>query len=175
MKKYKLKNQTYAEAFGVLFGIKHLLNIEFTEGHRWHKVALEHGVMHWFEEVDEFANLPKSVKEIEGRKWYIGTFGQIKEGGGVVNKDVNNLSSKERAEAFLALMQLVELRDAWNNSVDQEWDSDEAAYVLVRYSSMIKRGEFARYTPVLRFKTVELRNRFHEQFRDLIETAKELI
>jgi hypothetical protein len=61
---------------------------------------------------------PKSVTEIPNRNWYIDSSGIIKNlsnndwSGG---DDINNLSTENRAEAFLALMQLVEPRNTWNN------------------------------------------------------------
>ena len=116
-----------------------------------------------FKEIEN--KLPMSVEEIPNRKFYITNDSNI-----VINNNkrvlstgrscINQLSTKERAEAFLALMQLVELRDVWNG------DSERHLYLI--YSEN-------RTSNLLSFKTLELRNQFSEQFKDLIETAKELL
>lgn len=101
-----------------------------------------------------------SVEEIPNRDWFIFN-GQAQ--GILVNKHKENVSTKERAEAFLALMQLVELRDKWNG------DSERHPFLITLSFSPQKNSE------LISFKTFELRNKFAEQFKDLIETAKELL
>ena len=96
--------------------------------------------------------LPMSVEEIPNRTWFL-----------THNLEDYKLSTKVRAEAFLALMQLVELRDKWNG------DSERHDYLLTLDYGKLKSSE------LLSFKTSELRNKFEEQFKDLIETAKELL
>lgn len=115
--------------------------------------------------------LPMSVEEIPNRHWFI--CGLEK---GVVNtagqyNDKSQLSTKERAEAFLALMQLVELRDAWNG----DWKADYNNESQRKFCIMIKKGLTLRAAYPLYFKSGELRDQFNEQFKDLIETAKELL
>ena len=116
-----------------------------------------------FKEIE--SKLPMSVSEIPNRKFYITNDSNI-----VINNNkrvlstgrscINQLSTKERAEAFLALMQLVELRDVWNG------DSERHLYLIYREN---------KTSNLLSFKTLELRNQFSEQFKDLIEQAKELL
>ena len=116
-----------------------------------------------FKEIEN--KLPMSVEEIPNRKFYITNDSNI-----VINNNkrvlstgrscINQLSTKERAEAFLALMQLVELRDVWNG------DSERHLYLIYREN---------KTSNLLSFKTLELRNQFSEQFKDLIEIAKELL
>lgn len=98
--------------------------------------------------------LPMSVEEIPNRDFYINSHGTINQLA--IEHSNNGLSTKERAQAFLALMQLVELRDAWNG------DSERHEYFFANSS-------------VLCFKTAQLRKQFYEQFKDLIDTAKELL
>lgn len=106
--------------------------------------------------------LPMSVKEIENRKYYLDGTGKVCELNNQLG-DINQVSTKERAEAILALGQLLELRDAWNG------DSERHEYTtLINFRNSI-------YSSLLSFKTAELRNQFAEQFKDLIETAKELL
>ncbi len=126
-----------------------------------------------FKEIEN--KLPMSVEEIPNRNWFIGGDGIVYNTNGIGAKDKNQVSTKERAEAFLALMQLVELRDAWNGDWKAEFSNNEIKYLIFRVRNEIM---FHHNTPtncVLHFKSEQLRDQFAEQFKDLIETAKELL
>ena len=89
---------------------------------------------------------------------------------------VNTLPNKETAEAFLALMQLVQLRDCYRQGWTPDWSDDEQP----KYSVITSSGEVSVDTRivtngVLSFQSEEIRNEFLNNFRDLIEEAKELI
>ena len=136
--------------------------------------------MGWYRENDtiKFRNienkLPMSVEEIPNRKgFYIDSSSKILCGG---SKGKNNISTYERAEAFLALMQLVKLRDAWNGDWKADWkDSGENKFTIsVCENKIIYLWYWSEYH-VLHFKSEQLRDQFAEQFKDLIETAKELL
>ena len=111
-----------------------------------------------FKEIEN--KLPMSVYEIPNRRFYVTESGYGGYSDNVTLHGKGYLSTMERAKAFLALMQLVELRDVWNG------DSERHLYLI--YSEN-------RTSNLLSFKTLELRNQFGEQFKDLIETAKELL
>lgn len=121
--------------------------------------------------------LPLSVDEINHRPYYINNEGYINEYFGHTHKQgIQNVSTKERAEAFLALMQLIELRDAWNGDWKPDWTNGS----LKKYTIEVVRRKISKtslcYThKVLNFKSVKLRDKFLEQFEHLIETAKELL
>lgn len=124
-----------------------------------------------FKEIEN--KLPMSVEEIPNRNWYIAAKSEIKQLNTAYDK--NNLSTKERAEAFLALMQLVELRDAWNGDWKADWNNSEKKYLI-----FVSRGDITKFAnsvsnTVLHFKSEQLRDQFAEQFKDLIEQAKELL
>ena len=87
-----------------------------------------------------------------------------------------NLSSEERAEAFTALMQLVELRDAWND-IDggREFDKRGERYEIRHNNGNFKKYFSNRRGSVLEFHNQSTRNLFLETFKDLLETAKELL
>lgn len=116
--------------------------------------------------------LPMSVEEIPNRNYYIGCKGKICELNTAYDK--NNLSTKERAEAFLALMQLVELRDAWNGDWKADYNS-ETSYNIEAQDSGIIVYQYSNIPRVLNFKSRNIAEKFAEQFKDLIETAKELL
>ena len=120
-----------------------------------------------FKEIEN--KLPMSVEEIPNRDWFINSVGSIHKYEN--SKSKNHLSTKERAEAFLALMQLVELRDAWNG----DWKADYNNGNQSKYCVMIKKGITGRTAFSLCFKSGALRDQFAEQFSELIENAKELL
>ena len=109
--------------------------------------------------------LPMSVQEIPNRNWFL-----------THKLEDYKLSTKERAEAFLALMQLVELRDAWNGDFDPEISKGEKKlFAINKYGDTILTSEGYFSVGVLYFGKRLLRDKFAEQFKDLIETAKELL
>lgn len=81
-------------------------------------------------------------------------------------------TSKEEAEAFLALMQLRQLRKAWVG----DWsDIDGAAYsIYVEKGVILSIGRFG-ISRVLHFPSLEMAKDFLSCFRDLCETAKILL
>ena len=87
----------------------------------------------------------------------------------------NLLSSREQAEAFRALMQLVRLRDCYNESASYKDEEYEVVYDMVSKDFVVHDGTNDRSNHVLTFNTKRLAEQFLANFRDLIETAKELI
>ena len=88
------------------------------------------------------------------------------------------LSSLSRAEAFLALMQLVELRDAWNK-VDGfvvDWkDYIQLKYIIETTHDIISIDTDTEIKSVLAFGSAETRDKFLSTHKLLIEQAKELL
>lgn len=87
----------------------------------------------------------------------------------------NILPNKETAEAFLALMQLVQLRDCYR----QGWIPD---WIKGNYNAVITYGRHNLTSDcpywgnrILSFQTENICEEFLENFRDLIEKAKRLI
>lgn len=126
---------------------------------------------------------PLSVMELPyGERFYINEHSQIYS----TNKlsltrdfgDLNLCSTKERAEAILALIQLVELRDAWNR-VDgfvANWEIDkQCKYSICIKLNNIETVEYSFSNTVLHFGKASTRDLFLETHRKLIETAKEFI
>ena len=90
-----------------------------------------------------------------------------------VDTDRNSCTSKEEAEAFLALMQLRQLRKAWVG----DWTNVDSA---VAYSIYVDTGgslEVAGFgvDRVLNFPTEGMAEDFFNCFKDLCETAKILL
>ena len=92
------------------------------------------------------------------------------------NWDKNLLPSKSDAEGILALMQLIQLRDCYNDGWKPDWkDAQSDKYTIRRYKDDIVIAINGTNNHVLSFKTPNLRDMFLANFKDLIETAKDFI
>ena len=91
------------------------------------------------------------------------------------SEDRNILPNKETAEAFLALMQLIQLRDCYRDGWKPDWSEGSVKYSIVNYNGKIDMKENISNSRLLSFPTPNLRNKFFSNFRDLIKTAIELI
>lgn len=86
------------------------------------------------------------------------------------------LPNKETAEAFVALMQLIQLRNCYNGDWVPDWnDESRLKSVIVNNGGKDLRTHSITTNYVLTFKSEELRDQFLENFGDLIEIAKPLI
>lgn len=84
--------------------------------------------------------------------------------------------TKELAEAAVALCRLVRFRDAWNDGWIPNWESkSELKHTIIHCENDIARSSYLVYHEILSFKTEEIRDKFLQTFRDLIETAKPLL
>ena len=79
----------------------------------------------------------------------------------------------ELAKAAAALSQLLQLRDRWNGDWKREYGGFTA--VIINKREEIVKEELQSYNAPLVFKSKELRDKFLETFRDLIEIAKPLL
>lgn len=124
---------------------------------------------------------PLSIKEVKNRFHFIdinGVIHSLSDNNSDDNNDPNNLSSESRAKAFLALMQLIELRDAWNKIDKSNIDFTNIhinKYSINVFKNVIGIDTVVGQNQVLSFGSKETRDLFLETFRDLIETAKELL
>lgn len=85
------------------------------------------------------------------------------------------LPNKNVAEAMLALCQLIQLRNYYNDGWQPDWNDGTNKYVIVGLNNHIHKTTQYCYSSVLAFRTEELRNEFFNNFKELIETAKELL
>ena len=94
----------------------------------------------------------------------------------VLRKNKNVFPTEEEAEACVALAQLCQLRDAYNEGWKPDWeDYEQFKWCIVFFKDNIRVAEYLFIKKMLAFKTEELRDKFLENFRDLIETAKPLL
>ena len=92
------------------------------------------------------------------------------------NKNV--FPTKAEAEACLALSQLCQLRDAYNGEPLADWcnwSDANTKYCICFYEDKICKTKNRGDENILSFKTDKLRDKFVENFEDLILTAKPLL
>ena len=87
----------------------------------------------------------------------------------------NILPNKETAEAFLALMQLIQLRDCYRQGWKPDWKDGSKKHCIVVYDSYIHKESYLKLNTTLSFQSEEIRDKFMKNFSELIEKAKELI
>jgi hypothetical protein len=122
--------------------------------------------------------LPKTWEDlaiIEG--WFVDTDSNIIElGKFATTEDIKNaFPTSEEAEACLALSQLCQLRDRYNNGWKPDWGDSSDKYCIYLLRGKVTTGQMRATTYFLTFKTLRLRDLFLENFRDLIEIAKPLL
>lgn len=88
--------------------------------------------------------------------------------------DKNILPSKEKAEAILALCQLIQLRDCYNDGWKPDWKDDSNKYVIYFFGDEPTPTINFGCAKILAFKSRELRDEFFDNFKDLIEKLKPL-
>lgn len=77
---------------------------------------------------------------------------------------------------MLALCQLLVCREVYRQGWKPNWsDSNEIKYCIERVENWITKDTYTITAKVLSFQSAEIRDEFLENFRDLIEEAKELI
>lgn len=91
------------------------------------------------------------------------------------NRDRNVLPSREKAEAILALCQLIQLRDCYNEGWKPDWkNEDQYKYVFWFVKDDIKTVDLFCQPVLFAFKSKKLRDEFLNNFKDLIEKLKPL-
>ena len=93
-----------------------------------------------------------------------------------VSVDKNQCSSEEEAEAFLALMQLRQLRKAWVGDWEYTYGGT-LGYITYsfRQKQILVDYGCTWHSSVLSFPTKEMAEEFLKYFKDLCETAKILL
>lgn len=114
------------------------------------------------------------IKDLE----YIDNNGDIDEADlnfGIVYNHVNDIP-KGLGKPMLALMQLLVCREVYRQGWKPNWkDDNEIKYCIERVENCITKETYTLMATVLSFQSEEIRDEFLENFRDLIEEAKELI
>ena len=130
-----------------------------------------------FKKVDD---LPKSWEELEFIDgFFVSSLSDIAKIGNNTTNDENNKNvfpTKEEAEACVALAQLCQLRDRYNDGWKPDWENGmEIKWCIELFKGNIYENTQIYFNKILTFKRKELRDKFLENFRDLIEIAKPLL
>lgn len=110
-----------------------------------------------FKLVAKESRVPESIYDVEGRNYFIDHFGIIER---CDESTHNHFSTKERAEAMLALGQLVEIYYAINQNHNRF-----KYYIEVQSKDKVIDINFW-------FETEELREEFRSTHKELIETVE---
>nr|DAQ42184.1 MAG TPA: hypothetical protein [Caudoviricetes sp.] len=122
--------------------------------------------------------LPKSWRDLEEISgFYIDKYSKVSSSY-IYNTDEENKNvfpTEKEAKASVALAQLCQLRDRYNDGWKPDWMNSAEKYIIYFYRNAICCDTAYTLHKVLAFKTKELRDKFLENFRDLIEIAKPLL
>ena len=137
--------------------------------------------------VDELedSKLPKSWGEFcaksskGGKEYFIDYNSQIISTGDFCTRDSNTdrnvLPNKADAEGILALCQLTQLRDCYRQGWKPDWEDSTSKYIIDYGSNELRVSYYMHSNCFLSFQSTEIRDKFLNNFRDLIEQAKEYI
>lgn len=88
----------------------------------------------------------------------------------------NLFPTEEEAKACRALSQLCQWRDRYNQGWEPDWRNyGEKKYIIRYYDENLYSACVYKSRTILAFKSLEIRNKFVEDFKDLIEQAKPLL
>ena len=138
-----------------------------------------------FKEYEKQNELPKTWEEfcernpIKRGECIIDIYSNIQkttEGKRHAKEDKNYCISEQEAEAFLALMQLRQLRKAYV----KDWEPDWMDSISTKYCIEVNNNEFLIYSwynksHILSFPNRELAEQFLTNFKDLLKIAKPLL
>nr|DAN71604.1 MAG TPA: hypothetical protein [Caudoviricetes sp.] len=88
---------------------------------------------------------------------------------------VTYFTKNENYPVFEAIRKLIILRDYYNEGWKPDWKSDEFKYCIQVYKGDIETMNYNTIYKVMYFKTPEIRDKFLEEQRELLEIAKPLL
>lgn len=133
---------------------------------------------------DELINLPKTWEEFcrmnrkAEEEWVIATNSQLywtNENNRDPETNANLLADRYDAEAHLALIKLHRLRDCYRNGCTPNWNSINVKAVIIIKDGIPHVAAATYVSHFLSFQSQEIAEKFRDNFKELIETAKELI
>ena len=131
--------------------------------------------------IDPLAHLPKSWEELETIEgWFLTIRSEIlntNKGEKISTTEANKnvIPTESQAKAILALCQLLQLRDRYNDGEQLVMNGRNQRYCIENIDNKIMGGDCFHANKVLKFKTEKLRDHFLQHHITLIEEAKELL
>ena len=127
-----------------------------------------------FKKINELPKTWKDLKYVSGA--YISDLSNITTINSIkTDSSAKNIfPTKELAEAVLALAQLLQLRDKYNGD-NKGFIYNKYNYCITFFNNSIFKSHDSYTQRVLAFRTIELRDEFYNNFKDLIEIAKPLL
>ena len=92
-----------------------------------------------------------------------------------ISHDRNFFPNEKSAEAHLALSKLEQLRDCYRDGWEPDWSDDEKKFIIYYFKNEIEKRNSFNVPRFLSFQTMELRDKFLDNFKDLIKIAKDFI
>ena len=157
--------------------MKHL-QISIPEGYEIDKAQSTFENIIFKRKVVDLPETWKDLKVIEG--YYTTSFSNI----GLIKRTnledideslANTFATKKQAEASIALAQLSQLIQVYNDGWVPDWKDGEYKYNIEFIEDNIRIEERCGCSAFLTFKTEELAKTFLENFKDLITIAKPLL
>lgn len=99
--------------------------------------------------------------------------GNCKEGART-DKWFSNLPNKEYAEAILALCKLIQLRDCYRQGWKPNWKNNTHKHCIFFRENYLSKDWFEINSKILSFQSREIRDKFYDNFKGLIEKIKPL-
>lgn len=98
----------------------------------------------------------------------------VSKGGDITNKWFNFLPNKEYAEAILSLIQLIQLRDCYRDGWKPNWEEFTPKESIIFFNDDFLFDNHAREAKIFSFQSKKIRDKFYNNFKDLIEKTKPL-
>lgn len=122
--------------------------------------------------------LPKSWEDLyEVGGWFVDFHSKVVTSGSMRTADSvkNRFPTKEEAEACVALAQLCQLRDRYNDGWKPDWTDFTMKPSIYFHKDIATTGENRSERTILYFRSEKIRDEFLENFGDLIKKAKPLL
>ena len=122
--------------------------------------------------------LPKSWEDLyEVGGWFVDFHSKVVTSGSMRTADSvkNRFPTKEEAEACVALAQLCQLRDRYNDGWKPDWTDFTMKPSIYFHKDIATTGENRSERTILYFRSEKIRDELLENFGDLIKKAKPLL
>lgn len=152
------------------------LNIEIPIGYEidLEKSNLSEGKVVFKEAKKELPKTWEELKEVKG--YYVDAFSKADDfTNSPSEENRNTFSTKELAEASIAMAQLSQLREVYRNGWKPNWGDNSLKHIIEFSRDEIRTNSNQGKNEFLSFQSPEIRDEFLNNFRDLIETAKPLM